>query len=281
MNYFPFSSGQLSGNPLCALPSKMADGSDITGALGYRVTVDGEQVASKDNATTGDFISVPLTLERGTHDVMFIASVDGTDGLPVVKTQFFGSDNPCAPLNVALDTTTNILSWDAVSEGAHRGYVDPSAVTYSVLFDGTPILSQPTSETSVTAALPQDVKYGGHTFTVVALYDGFESEPAAADPIQFLIETIFAEEQSPLAIREYSLTGSNGVALLSNTSCMVYGTNGAININATEATDVDIYTLSGTLVRNIKGADGNLSIPAAPGMYIVRTPALTKKIMVK
>ncbi|MDE6681894.1 MAG: hypothetical protein K2J87_00540, partial [Muribaculaceae bacterium] len=90
---------------------------------------------------------------------------------------YIGNDVPKAPENVKL--TQNLITWDAVTEGSHNGYMDASAVTYKVYLNDKLQGTVATTEMAVELdeSQIQDVYYA----KVIAECAGLESEPGISE----------------------------------------------------------------------------------------------------
>lgn len=129
-----FAGPALEGTVEFTAPSTTFSGDPLTGSLSYEVSVNDNVVASG-NCNAGQRASAPVSLNAA-GNYSFTVSVKNTAGGsdPVKKTRWIGYDQPSAPQNVKLDIAGNqaALEWEAVTTGAHGGYIDPAAVTYSV-----------------------------------------------------------------------------------------------------------------------------------------------------
>ena len=182
-----FEGGSLTGNVSFTMPATYYDGSAASGAFHYSVSVDGVEAASGIEVT-GDPVSREVTVaSAGMHKFEVICFNSNGNG-PKVKTQaYVGTDAPLAVNNVnaALDGDKITVSWEAASGSVNGGYVDPAAVTYTVIRkpDGA-VVAQNTSETSITvdAAVPEG-EIMSYTFEVTAEYDGHTSATATSNAV--------------------------------------------------------------------------------------------------
>lgn len=164
------------------MPTTLFNGNPATGALRWVLTVDGTEMASG-NSTFGETVSGTVTLdETGLHTV--IAYVENEVGRsPRAKmTVVNGIGTPIAPTGLVLNNFGDgdiALFWDNVTESTDGAYVDPAAVTYTVVRNGETIaegLEDPWIEDKV--EIPSTfVKL---TYEVMACYGGNLSEAAVA-----------------------------------------------------------------------------------------------------
>ncbi len=112
------------------LPSKTLGGETIEGELSYTLYTNGKQ-AAQGNGMAGSEIAVPVTgLTDAYYTFRIEASASGKKGVPCVTHLYVGNDTPATPANVVINKTN--ISWDAVTEGTHKGYLDLTAIEYEV-----------------------------------------------------------------------------------------------------------------------------------------------------
>ena len=110
----------------------------------------------------------------------------GKESVPVeITTPWIGPDTPKATASVTVTLTEEgrTVTFDAVSEGVEGGYVDPTAITYTVSRDGSAIATDITdlSYTDTEAGLP----LAKHVYSVQAVAGELTSEATAAAPVIF------------------------------------------------------------------------------------------------
>lgn len=182
-----FAGGSLAGNVSFTMPATYYDGSVASGAFHYSISVDGVEAAAGVEVAGGRVSRGVTVATQGVHKfevTCFNANGNG----PKVKTRaYIGTDAPLAVTNVnaVLNGDKIAVSWDAASGAVNGGYVDPEAVTYTVVRrpDGA-VVAQGTSETSITvdAAVPEG-EIMSYTFEVAAEYDGHTSETATSNAV--------------------------------------------------------------------------------------------------
>ncbi len=180
-NSCDFEGASLSGTATFTMPNRNVAGQTVTSTLDWRLFIDGNP-GPTGTAVAGSKVSVPLeNLYNGKHNFAFSAGLNGNFSVPVTFTTWVGSDYPVAPENIVL--TENKLTWDAVTEGIHEGYVDASTVSYIVYLNGTKVTE--TADTECAIELPQDQPFTSYTATVVAKADNKESEPGTSNYITY------------------------------------------------------------------------------------------------
>lgn len=163
-----FLQGALSGNITFKMPSTLVDGTAINGNLSWRATMDGEEVASGE-ASPGTAVTFSVKdITEGMHSFAVRATLGDKTSRQGVWNAYIGQDTPAAPTNVNLDGST--LTWDAVTTGANAGYVDPSAISYTVYLNGEK--QGETTNNTFTVNYPENKPYTTYTATVTASYSG-------------------------------------------------------------------------------------------------------------
>lgn len=198
-----FVGSSLDGSISYTVAGKTASGNPLSGSLDWKLYDNG--VAVKSGTTTpGSTLKIDLAgLAKGKHTFALALGKDGKWSLPEVKSFWVGADNPNAPTNVKLTETT--VTWDASTGSMHGGFVDESAITYTVTLNGEKIAE--TSELSCTVTLPQGQPYKSYTAKVTATAEGMSSEPAESNYINYGDPlTIPAEGSLHFRPEEYEFT---------------------------------------------------------------------------
>lgn len=150
-----FTGGSLSGSVELVLPAVNVGGSALSGNVYAVVSENSNVLSSTVSGAPGSKVTVPLTLEAGSHTLSVAAMQKNGDknltGPSVIVTVTVGSDVPGAPQNVVL--TENNVSWTAPS-AANGGYLDVSTLKYNVYINGTLLDGCPVAGTSVNITIP-------------------------------------------------------------------------------------------------------------------------------
>ncbi len=150
-----FTDGSLTGSVSATLPTKDVDGNDLTDRVYMVLTVDDEEV-SRRSGNPGERIAIDATLTEGEHKIKltpFVYSgLNELRGASTVVTRYIGIDTPAAPSKVTIAPTK--VTWTAVTEGVHKGYIDVAAIKYNVYVDGVKMNSAPVSGTSLDVTMP-------------------------------------------------------------------------------------------------------------------------------
>lgn len=170
-----------SGTVAFTLPTEYSDGSPLEGEMEWTSTLDGAEWTTG-TGTTGQTINVAYAnISEGLHTFGLYASWLGNDGAEAQTDVYVGYDTPAAPRNVTL--TTSRVSWEAVTTGAHGGYIDPQAISYDVAVNG--VAQGNTTGTSLAITLDTDREFSMIQATVTAVYSGRYSEPGISNSIAF------------------------------------------------------------------------------------------------
>lgn len=164
-------------------PSLTVDGQALSEITSTQILCDGEAVSATavtapvPGAAAVFSATVPLGLHKFTVSV---GNAVGA-GVPVNFVTFVGVDRPAAPaaVRVAAAGSEATISWDAVTAGAQGGYIDPAAVTYTVVRqpDGQTVASG-IAATSCSDVVPA---MNAYQYSVTATAAGMTGEAAVSD----------------------------------------------------------------------------------------------------
>lgn len=171
------------------LPAYTYMGDDLEGEVSYAVKA-GDRELFSGKGEKGSTVSQDVSLPNGDVTVNVICSNSEGEGPAASLQVWVGEDYPVAPKNVRLSieeaTGCATLTWNAVTEGTHGGYIDPAKMTYSVtrMPDGKNVASAlkgtSFSETLAEPDLPVDYYY-----QVKAVHDWRESETAESTHVPY------------------------------------------------------------------------------------------------
>ncbi len=177
-----FPNGALSGSLTYRLATETYVGTPILGNINWDLEVDGK-LYKHGVAAAGSEVTVAVSdLTEGVHKFTFKASLGGKYGRYNTTSFYVGNDTPCAPTNVELTETK--ISWDAVTEGVHSGYVDASAVTYNVYLNDEQVASGLTG-TSCSPGLTAGTTLDSYVASVEAVFDGKVSERGNSNDLTY------------------------------------------------------------------------------------------------
>lgn len=177
-----FDKGAGSGTLVFKAPALYNNGEVIKSSvvLDWSMAVDGEHLCNG-TAAPGATIRVLVNgLSTGTHTFTMRMSAEGKTGLSLPVSLYIGHDTPSKPTDVKLDDNGH-LTWAAVTTGSHGGYVDASAISYSISLNGS--VKGTTTSTSFDLELPSDVELTPYTASVTAISDEKYSEPAYSNTV--------------------------------------------------------------------------------------------------
>lgn len=186
-----FTEKSLEGIASFTLPVLTFDGSSLSGSLTWHLLADGEEIKTG-SANAGEKVDVDITLSAGKHQLSVFTTNSAGDSPRSNISVFAGAGTPKAPTNpsFSVDATNGHVSitWEAVTESANGGYVDPAAITYNVYRNpGKEIVA-----TGVSALQTEDViddpALKLYSYEICAVYDGNES--ASAETEKFTMGSI-------------------------------------------------------------------------------------------
>lgn len=188
-----FDGGSLSGTVGFSLPSVCAEGTP-EGDLTWKVYVNG-QVAATGTGAWGERVSVPVTATNGGLNYFYAecASAAGT-GVGAGEWKFTGTDIPCTPENVKAKFMAGgsmvMVTWNPVTESVNGGYIDPSAITYTLKRYAGPddtegeIWKENISITSEARFMAEPERMTDFIWGVTACYDGKVSAEGFSNPLR-------------------------------------------------------------------------------------------------
>lgn len=179
---YDFPNAQLNGTVTYQLPALTKGGTPILGSIDWELLID-DQALYRGSAAAGSKVTIKVNdLTEGLHLFNFKESLAGVYGKYLYDHIYVGNDTPKAPANVTL--TPETITWDAVTEGVHDGYVNPEEVTYDVYLNDEPI-QKGLSQTECASEIPAGELLDSYVASVVAVYKGKESEPANSNDLAY------------------------------------------------------------------------------------------------
>lgn len=180
-----FSNGSLSGKVVFNMPSKTKAGTALTGELAYKLMVN-EKVYSG-HATAGTQVSVGMTLAEGQYKLVAVTFNDsGEESDRTVKMMWAGMDQPATVTGTKLhkDSPTQVtLSWNASTEGKHRGYISPAEVSYKIVrYPDSLTLQENCKEISLTDSIMPE-KLEKYWYGITPLANGKQGEESLSSKV--------------------------------------------------------------------------------------------------
>lgn len=181
-----FEGNALSGKVSFTMPTTTFDGTAATGALTYKVYVDGNAVATGESSY-GANVETAITLTAsGKYKIEVSATNSVGEGPKAKLNKFIGYDQPKAPTNVKSVYADGkfTITWDAVTACVNGGYIDPSAVTYTVTrMPDNVAVATGLSTTTVTDPVATPDNFTNYYYNVVAKYADLESTAASSNSV--------------------------------------------------------------------------------------------------
>lgn len=174
----------LAGKISFTLPAQTISGDKLEGNIDYVVEDNGAE-ALKGSAAAGSAVSLDITFTEGEHAVVVYATTADGRGASARAAVYAGNDTPATPAGVTAvkDGDKVTVSWTAVTTGFHKGYLDASAVTYTVTrMPGATVIAEGIAATTCTdTELPAAM--GDYTYSVSATCAGKTSEAGVSAPV--------------------------------------------------------------------------------------------------
>lgn len=182
-----FPKGALEGQLTFQCPDTTFDGSQGSGTLTYKAYLDGVEKATGSTAF-GASVSVPLSVSKADkyEFSVILSNSEGESPKATLGPIFIGKDTPCAPENVNASYADGMftISWDSVTTTVNGGYMDTTAVTYTVVrMPGNIAVAENVKVPSVTDAVTAPENLEVYSYTVTATCEGLTSEPATSNVV--------------------------------------------------------------------------------------------------
>lgn len=174
---------KATGSISFTLPQYTYMGNDLNGQIGYKVFAN-NNLLFEGSGTKGMNITRDITLPTGDVTVSVVCSNEEGDGPAALIQQWVGDDYPLAPENVRLvvDEASGkfSLTWDAVTEGVHGGYINPDKMSYTVTrFPDQQKVAEQLKATAFEESLSQPELPTAYCYEVNAVHDWRVSPEAA------------------------------------------------------------------------------------------------------
>jgi len=126
--------GALEATIKFTAPTKNLAGNTVDPLTAIAVVDELGTVIEVEPAVAGEQYSVKVeNLTNGTHTWTVTAYNQYGNGSKATVSAFVGQDVPAAPEATLIDQKTSVkLQWEAVTEGANGGYINPAGVTYEI-----------------------------------------------------------------------------------------------------------------------------------------------------
>ena len=186
-----FNKSDLTGNLSFIMPDKYTDGSAITGGLSYKILLNGKEHITK-ACKPGETITQTVTVPTDDiYTIMVSAVADNVESEGSHLTTYIGNDTPNGVVSVLASLSENAdggydvnLSWDESEGSVHGGYMDLSALGYTVVrYPGNVKVAENLKSTTFTDKMSKD--YNGQFFyEVTVVCNGKVSEGTKSNSLK-------------------------------------------------------------------------------------------------
>lgn len=179
-------SGTMTVSYTIVLPTTLVDGTPIAGDVDWQLMVAGE-VKAQGKAEAGKSVAGSITLDKsGMTEFAAVASTPAGRSARAEQMIYVGSGSPAAPANVVASWTDGkmAVSWDAVTTVTDGGYINPSAVRYTV-YDaaGTELISG-LADTKYEMEVAVPATNTSYSYSVSAQLDGKSSAATLSNVVR-------------------------------------------------------------------------------------------------
>lgn len=238
-----FVNGSQSGNVVFTMPSTLYSGASLSGALSYRVYVDGKVVAEA-AAQPGAQVSVPVSVaEPATYRIEVVAVNPVGEGPTSKVSLFIGSDTPVVPgkVDVAYADGAFNVSWEPASQSVNGGYLDPAKVTYNLYrMPANVAVVEGGDKTTYSDVVPEPEELTSYWYTLQVLYDGNMCGETSSAHVTLgaIIPPCLHTYDDAAALDGYTIIDGNK----DNRKWYVYNKEAAVSFN--ENTDKDDWLIT-------------------------------------
>lgn len=186
-----FPEGSMSGKFTFDAPATTFDGVAASGAVNYKVLVNGVSVVEAASATYGQTgIEVPYTADVAGNYTAVVVFYNQIGESPKAKVSAFIGKGVPSGTTVSADynaeTSAVTVTWTPVVESADGGYLNPAEVVYDVYRvagEEESLVAENTTSTTFTETLPVPEELTAYAYKVVAKYNGTSSVAAVSNTI--------------------------------------------------------------------------------------------------
>lgn len=174
-----FEGASLSGKMNVVLPETFGDELSLPSSISYTALLDGEEY-SNGTAKPGESVTIDYKVDKpGEYSFGIYVTANGYKSKIAYKGLYVGSDTPLSPQNVLLTPTS--LSWEAVTEGIHGGYVDTANLSYIISMNGSELAT--VKDLTYSLDLLKNAGLTRYTASVAAVSDGMTGEVSYSNTI--------------------------------------------------------------------------------------------------
>lgn len=174
-----FPRGELNGTVNFTAPTTDAEGNAGSGALKYTISLEGTTLSTGETEYGGTVAAAVTLPAEGEYELSIVLSNTSGAGEAAVLTVRAGKGLPKTPnLTAVWINGLMELSWDAVTESADGGYLDPAEVRYKIVrFPDEEVVGEEIQGTSITDAFVAPNMFTVYYYTIEASYAGKTSAP--------------------------------------------------------------------------------------------------------
>lgn len=178
-----FNNGSTTGSVTFTMPVKTKDGKPLTGNISYRAEIGNNTKTG--SATAGQKISIPASTTEGRCKVLVTTSNAAGESERAAISLWVGKDTPSAVSGLVLKRTASNgmqLSWDAVTTGAHGGYIEASKIKYRIVRKPDGKLTDNYTQTSMQDQAAGDA-LANYWYEVTPVLDNETGETATSNKV--------------------------------------------------------------------------------------------------
>ncbi|MCF0187869.1 MAG: hypothetical protein HUK04_00020 [Bacteroidaceae bacterium] len=222
----------------------IADGTRLTAII----TIDGKE-AYNGKHTAGAKVTKELDAKlTGYHTfTLRIANDNGEQSSAVSVRRWVGKDTPNAPQNVLFKRSgkTNTITWDAVTTTVNEGYIDPTAITYSVYrYPGGDLVGGSLTTPKFTEEMDEPTSLTTVYYEVEAVVGGSGARSQRGESnhmsFSFIVPPYLQEFNSPSVLDAYTIIDGNN----DGETWEWYDYSGSVRVFGSKVMDLDDWLIT-------------------------------------
>lgn len=234
-----FPMGALTGTVSFTCPSTLKDGTTASGEVECHILVDNE-ITETFPTTYGATVSRALTVgTSGMHSVSVVLSNSEGEGQVARLKSFFGEDTPALPaaVNASFADGKMTIGWQPVTAGVNGGYIDASAISYTLTCTqpAEAVIAESTTQTEFALDLQEPEARTVYTYLLSVYYGDalLGTVPSNTVVLGSLIPPYYQDFSGENPLEDFTILNENG----DNLTWRLFDSNVRMEYNSAMAMD--------------------------------------------
>ena len=234
-----FPMGALTGTVSFTCPSTLKDGTPASGAVECRILIDNEEAVAF-QTSYGATENRALTVgSAGMHSVSVVLSNSEGEGQIARLKTFFGEDAPALPaaVNASFADGKMTIGWLPVTAGVNGGYIDASAIRYTLACTqpAEAVIAESTTQTEFALDLQEPEARTVYTYLLSVYYGDALLGTVASNSVVLgsLIPPYYQDFSGENPLEDFTILNENG----DNLTWRLFDSNVRMEYNSAMAMD--------------------------------------------